>query len=123
MKTLKGALLINALFSGISGILLILFYPSLAKIFEVENQTIFWVVGLLLVYFSGTILFEVKKQRKIAVAWIIIQDFVWVIGSLIILVFRPFSISENGEYIIVLIAIIVLFMGINQWKNFKIKGK
>ncbi|MEE9361935.1 MAG: hypothetical protein V3U92_04990 [Cellulophaga sp.] len=74
----------------------------------------FWIAGLVLIYFSLTIWYEIGKQRRLAVLWIIIQDFIWVIGSLILILLNPFKITQTGNIIIGIVAILVLFMGVNQ---------
>ena len=117
MNKLQKALKVNALFSSVSGLLLILLNTFLAELFNTENTTVFWVVGIVLLYFATTIWYEIKKQRKLAVQWIIIQDLLWVVGSLILIVFNPFSISLIGNVIIILIALIVLFMAVNQYNS------
>ncbi len=114
MSELQKALKVNALFSSISGLLLILFNNQMAKLFGTDNNSVFWVVGLILIYFTITIWYEINKQRKIAVLWIIIQDFLWVFGSLILIVFNPFYITALGNLIIGIIAFIVLIMAVNQ---------
>ena len=114
MSELQKALKANALFSSISGLLLILFNNQMAKLFGTDNNSVFWVVGLILIYFTITIWYEINKQRKIAVLWIIIQDFLWVFGSLILIVFNPFYITALGNLIIGIIAFIVLIMAVNQ---------
>ncbi|MDB2606147.1 hypothetical protein N9Y48_00045 [Zobellia sp.] len=116
MNKLQKALQLNAIFSSISGLILILFNKQIAKSFGTDNNTVFWIVGLVLIYFATTIWYEISKQRKIAVLWIITQDFLWVIGSLILVVFNPFSITVIGNSIIGVVALMVLFMGINQSK-------
>ena len=114
MNKLQKALIINALFSITSGIIMIAFNQQIAKLFGTSNNTVFWIVGLILIYFALTIWYEIKKQRKRSVIWIVIQDFLWVIGSLALLLFNPFQITLTGNSIIGGIALIVLFMGINQ---------
>jgi len=116
MNQLQKALTINAIFSSFSGIALILLHQSIARLFGTQNNAIFWVTGTILLYFASTIIYEIKKQRRLAVLWIIIQDFSWVLGSLILLLFQPFQITLVGNLTIGIIAIIVLFMGINQAK-------
>lgn len=116
MNKLQKALSINAIFSGISGLGLILFYKSIANLFGIEQNNIFWMIGAGLVFFALTIILEVKKQRRLAVLWIIIQDFIWVIGSAILLILHPFNISNSGNNTITIIAMIVFFMAINQSK-------
>ncbi|MEM8969660.1 MAG: SRPBCC family protein [Bacteroidota bacterium] len=114
MNQLQKSLRANALFSGISGITLITLSRSIAELFGTENNTVFWITGIALIVFSATIVYEIAKQRPLAILWIIVQDFLWVIGSIVLLVFNPFSISSTGMLIIGLVALIVLYMAINQ---------
>lgn len=116
MNKLQKALSTNAIFSVISGLALILFHNSIAKIFEVNNSNVFWVIGIGLLLFSLSIFIEIKKQRPKSVKKIILQDYIWVIGSIILLIFKPFSISNIGNSTITVIALAVLFMAINQSK-------
>ena len=114
MNKLKTSLKVNAFFSGISGIILIILNQKIAKIFGTENNTIFWIIGLALVYFTITIIVEIVKQRSLAILWIIIQDFIWVIGSIFLLVTNIFPITPTGLIIIGIVALIVLYMGLKQ---------
>lgn len=116
MNKLQKALHLNAWFSGVSGIVLIALNQQIAHLFETTNPTVFWVTGIALLFFAGTILYEIKKQRPIAVLFIIIQDFIWVIGSIILIAFDPFEISKAGNTTIAAIACMVLWMGIKQSK-------
>ena len=119
MNNLQKALTINALFSSISGTLMILLNLQIAHLFGTTNNTVFWIVGIILIYFAITIWYEITKQRKFAVLWIIIQDFTWVLGSLILIIFNPFQVTGIGNLIIGIIALIVLYMGINQMIGLK----
>lgn len=121
MNRLQKALGMNAVFSSASGIIMILGHKQIATLFEVANTTVFWMVGLVLIYFALTIGYEVKKQRRLAVIWIIIQDALWVLGSIILLLFNPFKISFEGNYMIAFIALIVLFMAVHQ--TYALKSK
>jgi hypothetical protein len=114
MNTLQKALKTNALFSSVSGLILIVLHQQIAKLFGTTNTAVFWIVGLILIYFALTIGYEIKKQRKLAVVWIIVQDYAWVLGSLLLILFNPFKITFTGHLIIAVIALIVLYMGINQ---------
>jgi hypothetical protein len=116
MNRLQISLLLNAVFSGISGFTLVLFKDSIARLFGTKNSTVFWVVGALLIFFTCTIILEIIKQRPLAVLWIIVQDSLWVIGSIILLVFNPFDITFAGNVIIAIVAVIVLAMALNQSK-------
>ncbi len=114
MNQLQQSLLANALFSGVSGTLLLVFHAQLADLFSLENSTAFWIIGIALLYFTATIVYEIKMQGPRAVLWIIAQDFLWVIASLVLLVWNPFLISFAGNLIIALVALGVLLMAINQ---------
>jgi hypothetical protein len=113
---MKKALGINAAFSGLSGIVLILFQNLIAGMFELNTATPFWIVGSALLFFSVTIVYEMKTQNRVRIIWIITQDMLWVAGSIYLLVANPFAISRNGSYAIAVVAIIVLLMAINQTK-------
>jgi len=78
MNKLQKALKTNAVFSSISGVVLILLNKQIANLFGTTNNTVFWIVGLVLIYFAATIAYEITKQRKLAVLWIITQDYCWV---------------------------------------------
>ena len=114
MNELQKALKGNAIFSSISGITMILLNRQIANLFGTVNNTVFWIVGLILIYFAITIWYEIKRQRRLAVLWVIIQDYIWVIGSLVLIIINPFQITQIGNFIIGIIALIVLYMGINQ---------
>lgn len=104
----------NMIFSSVSGSILILLHKQIANLFGVQNATPFWVIGIALLYFAGTIWYETKKLRNKAIIWISIQDFLWVLGSIYLLLWNPFQITTTGNYIIGTVAIIVLSMGILQ---------
>jgi len=116
MNQLQKSLRINAMFSGISGFTLVLLNKPIATSFNIKFNTPFWIVGIALLFFASTIIYEIFKQRLLAVLWIIAQDFLWVIGSIFIVAIDPFEISKSGNSIIFIVALIVLFMGINQSK-------
>ncbi|MEM6846196.1 MAG: hypothetical protein AAF632_28550 [Bacteroidota bacterium] len=67
MNQLQKALLINAIFSGLSGIVLIAAHNYLAQLFAVENKSIFWIIGALLIVFAVSIIYEIQQQRQAGV--------------------------------------------------------
>jgi len=114
MNKLQTALLVNAIFSSLSGIALIVGNQQVAQLFGTTNTTVFWIIGGVLIFFAATIGYEIFKQRSWAVLWIIAQDFLWVIGSIVLLIWNPFEISQIGLAVIGVVALIVLYMGVNQ---------
>lgn len=116
MNRLQVALLRNALFSGLSGVLLVLFNSRITDAFALYgNKEIFVVIGWLLLFFTATIAYEFVQQRHNWVMWIIIQDLLWVLGSIVLLLLRPFGISAVGNVAITVVACIVAFMGYSQY--------
>lgn len=114
MRILKNALLGNGIFSLCSALVLILFKNRFAIWFGLDKSLAFLLVGLGLLYFSYTIYKELKNPNSKAVRFIIIQDFVWVLASIIILVFKPFGITALGHQIIAGVALVVFIFGIGQ---------
>ncbi|MBX2871141.1 MAG: hypothetical protein KTR30_03550 [Saprospiraceae bacterium] len=126
MKLLPLALSGNAVFSSISGVLLATLSRSIAAIFEASSPIPFLLVGVGLLFFAYTIWIEIKPQRPGKVMAIIIQDLLWVLASIVILIIRPFHISEIGYAIIAWIAGCVLLFAILQawgwWKKPKLEA-
>ncbi len=114
MNKLQNALVLNALFSGVSGTASIVLNWQIAELFGTPNTTIFWIIGFVLIFFALTISYEIFKQRSLAVLWIIAQDILWVIGSILILAIDPFNILLYGKILIAVVAIIVFFMAVSQ---------
>jgi hypothetical protein len=119
MNFLQKALTSNAIFSAISGLILILFHKPIAQVFAMDNTTLFWVLGIALLYFAVTIWYESKKQRPTFVQWIIFQDMVWVVGSAYLLWVQPFGISKMGNILIGVVADIVLLFAVLQYLGLK----
>lgn len=111
---MKQALRINAIFSSVSGILLILFHNWFQEIFDLGTSTPFWITGIALIVFAGSILLEIKRQNPAGILWIVVQDILWVIGSIVLLVWNPFGISASGNLIIATVAGVVLLMAFLQ---------
>ncbi|MBD3630036.1 SRPBCC family protein [Cyclobacterium sp.] len=117
MNTLQKYLTTNAIFSTLTGITAIAFQENIEQLFNLEPSNFFFILGILLIFFALTIVVEIKKQRAIPVLWITTQDMLWVIGSVILIVWNPFGISTVGNIIIVAVAIVVLTCGLGQAKG------
>lgn len=117
MNTLQKHLTANVIFSILNGALLLAFQEKVEQIFKVEPSNFFFILGILLLFFALTIIVEIKKQRTIPVLWIIIQDALWVIGSIVLLLFNPFNISTEGNIIIGIVALAVLVLALGQAKS------
>lgn len=114
MKLLQFALIGNAGFSLLTGLILSIWSKVVADIFQAATHIPFLVIGLGLLFFAYTILIEIKPQRRVKVFSIIIQDLIWVVGSVVILLSRPLKISPVGYHWITAIAVVVLGFAILQ---------
>ncbi|TGV02267.1 type II toxin-antitoxin system RatA family toxin [Flavivirga rizhaonensis] len=114
MKTSQKATRLNAIATFISGIGILVFQKQLMSIFEINNDAPFLVVGGVITFFSLTMFIEIKKQRALAILWIITQDLLFVLASIYILITQPFNISDTGYLLIGLFLIPIIFFIIYQ---------
>lgn len=121
MKELKKYLTINSIFSAICGIIMLVLSSGLNSFFNTQNEYIFPIIGLNLIIFSGFVWFVSQKQlaNKILVNLISGLDALWVLGSLIIILFGLFDLSRNGNILIGIVALWIAFLGYKQFKNNK----
>ncbi|MFZ6010783.1 MAG: type II toxin-antitoxin system RatA family toxin [Bacteroidota bacterium] len=114
---MKKALALNAVFSSVSGIVLVGLNKSIAEFFGVANSNVFWIIGAALLFFLLNIVLEIKRQNPVGILWIVTQDLLWVFGSIVILILQPFDLTSEGNYAIATVALVVLGMGINQARH------
>ena len=125
MKTSKNRLQLalkgNASFSSISGFLLIIFPDQVSNIMEQENPLVFSIIGIGLLLFVALILYTIKRKNTnyLLLKSIIIQDLIWVIASILLLLFDPFNISFSGKIIVSIVACIVFYFALLQYKYAK----
>lgn len=121
MNLLKNVLLINALTSGATGVLLVLFPGMMANLCGATQEWPFMVAGIFLVAFATLVFIQSRKQapQKGWIKLIIALDIVWVIESLIIVVPQLFGLSFMGYLLIGAVAGWVGLMAILQSKGLK----
>lgn len=120
MLSLSSILKINAISSGATGILLVIFPNSLAKVFEVGTTAPFIETGIFLILFALFVFGTSVKfpiQRK-SVKIIIALDTLWVVGSVLAVLVLYASISLWGSFIIAGVALWVAMMAILQNRAF-----
>lgn len=126
MTTSIKATKINAISTFISGVGILIFHRSLVSIFETGDSLAFLIVGGIITYFSLTMFIEIKKQRALALLWIITQDLLFFIASIYVLITKPFAISNTGYLLIGLflipIAFFIIYQSIGLSKMDAIKG-
>jgi len=119
MKNLKKWLLTNATFSSISGLTLIVLNNWLQSILGFKNDWVLLIIGINLLIFSACVAW-VSLPNTINKRWvytICILDAAWIIGSIIILLFSPFDLTEAASWIIGAVAIVVGVLGIQQYRH------
>ena len=117
--SLKSILLANALFSGISGLILAVFYEKMAVAIDLKTASALVVVGIALLVFSLFLFWLRSKDKppKALIISVIIQDALWVLGSAIVLLVQPFGLNAAGHGLIAAVAVVVLLFAVLQWKN------
>ena len=116
---LKNVLLINAISSGMTGLLIALNSKLVASIFKVSNTGPIIGVGIFLVIFSVFVLFTafMHLQDKARTKFIIGIDITWVLLSVIATALLYSSISMVGSTIILAVAAWVGLMAYLQTKT------
>jgi hypothetical protein len=118
MLNLKNILRLNAVSSGATGILLIFLNQFLATLFNTSQASAFTEVGIFLIIFAGLVFipsFQNPPNRSL-VRLIIWLDALWVITSVIIVVFGLFQLSTIGNVLTIGVAAWVGLMAILQNK-------
>lgn len=114
-KNLKITLIVNGVFSIMSALFLLCWPAYIADVTQIDSLFL-RIVGFALLPFGVTVLFVSKNVWRPLVSTIIILDYTWVIGSIIILLVQPIPISVIGLYAITLVMIIVTLFAYLQQK-------
>ncbi len=115
IKKLRFVLIANLLFSLSSGIILIGLSELVSELMNVNSEIIVY-VGVVLVLFSLLIGATAIKTsiNKNKVNFIILQDWIWVFSSIVLLVFIPNEITIIGNMLIIIVGLIVASLAIFQ---------
>lgn len=108
----------NAAFSLLSGLALIMTYTSLAGLMGIRHEAVLLYVGIGLVFFSG-IVFHAgwRKMLLPKQVWaIVLQDWVWVVASGIIISIEAWGLSATGYWLIGGVAILVADFAVFQMR-------
>lgn len=121
MTTLKNVLLLNGVSSGATALLLVFFPDAIATIFGTTSTLPFIGAGVFLLVFAGLVLNESRQHplRAGMVKFIIVLDILWVIDSLVLVVFQLFDLSFLGYVLIAVVALWVALMAFLQQKGLK----
>jgi hypothetical protein len=121
MKTLKNVLLINALSSGATGLLLALFPKFFGDLFGHSSSQPFILVGIFLIAFA-VLVFAQSRKSQVSKSWlklIIALDVLWVVESLFIVIAQLFGLSMMGYLLIAAVAAWVGLMAFLQIRGLR----
>jgi hypothetical protein len=120
MITLKNVLLINGISSGVTGVGLVVFAPSVATITGLDNSLVWYSVGIFLVAFALFVLSTAMRPSPTygKVRMITALDASWVIGSLIVIT-SPIEFTMIGRIAIIMVALWVALMAFLQYRGLR----
>ncbi len=118
--TLRNVLRVNALSSGLTGILLAIVPGLFSNLFEVSSTAPFVGVGVFLIAFAVVvgIVSLGSSPGRTAVLGITLADSAWVLAS-IALVLSPVAMSGLGKVMVLAVAGWVLLMAALQYRGVK----
>ena len=116
MNRLKFYLIVNAGFSGLSGLVLLLFSPGLQRFLGFSNDVILPGIGINLILFGIFVYMVVRKHlhNRVLVNLISTLDILWVLGSIWIVSTRKYGLSPEGYALISAVAVWVGFLAYSQ---------
>jgi len=114
-QLLRKALLANASFSTLSGLVLIFAERWVVRLLGLPETVNLITLGIsLLVFAAILVLFARKTPIKLLDAWIaVLLDAAWVIGSYPLLFVVRFSTS--GKWVVGIVAEVIMVFGLLQW--------
>ena len=114
---LQRAILGNAVFSGLSGLLMVLAASPISQFLGLSNPLILTIVGIALLLYMP-FLFWLANQTPVPswMTWVVIElDVLWVIGSLILIFTSLVPLTTGGKWVIAITADIVAIFAILQY--------
>ena len=122
-KLLRMALQGNALFSVVSGMIILAMNRTLVGFLGLPSNASLTALGIGLIAYAGWLLWNARRDKiKIAGAWIaVVLDMVWVLGSYVLLFAVRFS--TGGKWAVALVAEVVFLFGVMQWLGLRKIGR
>lgn len=113
---LRTGLGINAAFSLLCAVIILNFGKQLAALIGEVNPLFLQIIGFCLLLFAAELALQVSKGRlsTLRALFVSFLDIGWVLASIVLLVFFPSSLTQNGVIIVSLVAIVVFFCSVLQ---------
>jgi hypothetical protein len=116
---LKKALTGNAVFSVVSGVVILLANRWLVKFLGLPEKVSLAILGVSLIVYAAILLFNARRPKiKLTDAWVaVIMDAIWVVGSYALIFVVHFSVG--GKWVVALVAELVLAFAVLQWMGIR----
>lgn len=116
-QNLKFYLTINAAFSAVSGLSMLLFSVYLNRVFNITNEFVLPIIGLNLLVFAVFVWLAKSQwiQNRKLILTISALDLSWVIVSTLAIAFQLFNLSSTGYLITGVIAAWIAFLCYKQF--------
>ena len=117
-RSLRNALRANGIFSGISGLIIVLLHSQVLNWLGISGVNIM-AIGIGLILFS-TYLFWVSSREQLnksMVTGVIGGDWLWVVASAVLLAFKASMFSTLGIIIVADVALLVMVFAIWQQRG------
>ena len=120
---LKKALTGNAVFSILSGVVILFANRWLVRFLGLPDKVNLAILGIGLIVYAGILSLNARRPRiRVTDACIaVIMDALWVAGSYALLFVVPFSVA--GKWTVALVAELVLAFAILQWLGIRMVRK
>jgi hypothetical protein len=112
---LRKALVVNALFSTISGLTILFAQRWVLGILGLPTSINLAILGVALIFFAATLVINARKTKlKTADAWVaVLMDLAWVVGSFVLVFVVPFS--TGGKWVVGGVSEVVLLFAVLQF--------
>ena len=114
---LKKVMLANAIFSATFGMIMLVLNSYITELMGLKISWLLPLIGVGLLGFAATVAYQATRQviSAMQVKSIVIQDLVWVVASIVVLLTDIGELSYSGKVLIALIAIAVADFALLQW--------
>lgn len=117
---LKMALSGNAAFSGVSGLLLLFATDWVGSILGNVPELLLWIIGGGLLLFATDLVYRVRTSMTVGrVLYFIVNDLLWVLGSIALIIVRPDALSSTGLWVVAGVACVVAVFSLAQGLGLK----
>jgi hypothetical protein len=116
--TARRALLANASFTAVSGVVLITAREALYPLFALSSPLLLTSIGLILLLYAGTLVIEARRDppQRYALLTAAVLDAGWVVGSVIVLLLAWPALAPAGRALIIAAALIVEVFALLQFR-------